>query len=123
MDVFEFRNYLVDEYRQFSTGYSTIQADDIRQFVKREYGNQRYWPARGKLTYAAVEIEAESVAFIVAERFNLRSTSEAYLSSFVQSHEKIPEEVSVGYITKVASLLERMGNDLLPTPAPKKKKI
>lgn len=45
MNVFKLRNYLVDQYRGFSTGYSTIYAADIQQYVQIEYNNQRYWPA------------------------------------------------------------------------------
>lgn len=44
MDVFKFREALVNEYEQFSRSFSRIRSDDIRQFVDREYASQRYWP-------------------------------------------------------------------------------
>lgn len=44
MDVFQFRQHLVSEYEQFSRSFTRIQADDLRDFVDREYASQRYWP-------------------------------------------------------------------------------
>lgn len=44
MNVFEFRQKLVDEYAQFTRSFTRIKADDIRAFVDREYSSQKYWP-------------------------------------------------------------------------------
>lgn len=43
-DVFNFRNELVDRYRAFSTSFSTIAAQDIRNHVDQAYNDGRYWP-------------------------------------------------------------------------------
>jgi Lhr-like helicase/very-short-patch-repair endonuclease len=44
LDVFQFREHLVGEYEQFSRSFTRVRADDIRDFVDREYASQRYWP-------------------------------------------------------------------------------
>lgn len=43
-DVFQFRESIVREYEQFSRSFTTIAADDIREFVDSEYARGRYWP-------------------------------------------------------------------------------
>ena len=45
MEVFELRDYVISQYREFSTGYTKILAKDINRFLKKEHANQRYWPA------------------------------------------------------------------------------
>ena len=45
MNVFSLRDFVISEYRRFSTGYAKIHAEDIRSFVDEENENQRYWPA------------------------------------------------------------------------------
>lgn len=44
MDVFEFREKLVGEYRQFTRSFTRIRSDDIARFVESAYDSQRYWP-------------------------------------------------------------------------------
>jgi Lhr-like helicase/very-short-patch-repair endonuclease len=44
VNVFEFRQNLVDEYSNFTRSFTRIKADDIRQFVDAEYASQRFWP-------------------------------------------------------------------------------
>lgn len=45
MNVFEFRDTLVEEYRRFSTSFTKILADDIRTFVEKTYDAGRFWPS------------------------------------------------------------------------------
>jgi len=45
MDVFEFRNKLVDDYSAFSRSFVQVSAADIRAFLEAEYASGRYWPA------------------------------------------------------------------------------
>lgn len=73
----------------------------------------RWWPCRINLSHAAVEIEAEAVAYIVGLRAGLRASSEAYLSSYIKGAE-IPPDVSLELIVKVAGRLEEMGRGKLP---------
>jgi ATP-dependent helicase YprA (DUF1998 family) len=44
MDVFDFRQQLVNEYERFTRSFTRIRAEDIRAFVDAQYGSQRYWP-------------------------------------------------------------------------------
>ncbi len=44
MDVFSLRDFVVDEYEQFATSFTTIHAADIRQQVDTIYAQRRYWP-------------------------------------------------------------------------------
>ncbi|WP_348758363.1 DEAD/DEAH box helicase [Candidatus Methylocalor cossyra] len=45
MDVFELREKLIADYSDFTRSFTRIQAEDIRDFVDREYASQKYWPA------------------------------------------------------------------------------
>ena len=44
LNVFEFRQNLVDEYSDFTRSFTRIKADDIRAYVDAEYDSQKYWP-------------------------------------------------------------------------------
>lgn len=44
MNVFEFRQPLINEYAEFTRSFTRIKADDIRAFVDAEYASQQYWP-------------------------------------------------------------------------------
>ena len=44
MNVFEFRQNLVNEYAEFTRSFTRIKADDIRAHVDAEYVSQKYWP-------------------------------------------------------------------------------
>ena len=45
MDVFTFRDKVVEDYGQFSRSFTQIQADDIRDFVDGKYNDGEYWPS------------------------------------------------------------------------------
>lgn len=44
MDVFDLRDTLVSEYKQFATSFTYIHASDIRSQVKAIYDSGRFWP-------------------------------------------------------------------------------
>lgn len=45
MNIFEFRDSVIDNYKSFSRSFTKIRAKDIRACVQREcYENQRFWP-------------------------------------------------------------------------------
>lgn len=44
LDVFSLRDFVVNDYRQFATSFTTIHADDIRQQVEAIYAKGTYWP-------------------------------------------------------------------------------
>jgi hypothetical protein len=79
-----------------------------------------WWPSRSNLDRHSVEVEAESVAFIVANRLGLQGTSAAYVSRHLVEG-RVPEGVSLDLIGKVAGKIERMAMFTLPKPKPKKK--
>ena len=45
MDVFDFRDKLVDEYARFTRSFVRIRAADIKTHVDQEYAAERFWPA------------------------------------------------------------------------------
>lgn len=70
----------------------------------------RYWPSRVNLTHAAVEVEAESVAYLVTERYGLKGNSDAYLAALMHS-ESLPLGVSLDNIARVTGLIEKMARE------------
>jgi hypothetical protein len=54
VDVFKFREHLVGDYAGFSRSFTGLRSDDIREFVDREYGSQRY----GRRALQRVELDA-----------------------------------------------------------------
>ena len=77
-----------------------------------------WWPGRFNVDTTSAEIEAETVAHIVAARFGLQGSSAAYLSGYV-ADAGIPQGVSIELIAKVAGEIERMAKGLLPSPKPR----
>lgn len=45
MNVFEFRDRVIDEYARFSRSFTRIRADDIAEVVDDAYASGRFWPA------------------------------------------------------------------------------
>ncbi|BBO74631.1 hypothetical protein DSCW_20480 [Desulfosarcina widdelii] len=45
MDVFKYRDDIVANYRSFTTSFTKIKADDIKQYVTHRYDSGYYWPA------------------------------------------------------------------------------
>ena len=45
MDVFSFRDKVVEDYGQFSRSFTKIKAPDLRDFVDGRYGDEEYWPS------------------------------------------------------------------------------
>lgn len=80
-----------------------------------------WWPARTNLSHAAVEVEAESVAWIVTSRFGLAGSSAAYVSRHLRDGQT-PTGVSPDMIAKTAGLIERMARDSIPARKPRKRK-
>lgn len=72
-----------------------------------------WWPSRVGLDLRTIEIEAESVAYIVAERAGLQGTSDAYLAGYLRG-EDLPKSVSLDWIGKVASRIEEMSRRKMP---------
>jgi len=43
-NIFEFRDGLISDYSRFSTSFANIAAPDIKEFVKKESDEGRFWP-------------------------------------------------------------------------------
>src|SRR5581483_7050907 len=44
LDVFSLRDFVVSEYKNFATSFTTIFADDLRQQIEAIYATNRFWP-------------------------------------------------------------------------------
>jgi hypothetical protein len=66
-----------------------------------------WWPSRTDLDGRALEIEAESTAFIVTSRLGLVGSSAAYVSRYLDGRP-LPSSVSLDQVAKVASRIEQM---------------
>lgn len=77
-----------------------------------------WWPCRTNLTRQTVEIEAESVAYIVTSRLGLKGTSAAYVSGYL-GDRTLPESVSLDLIAKVAGIIEKMARESVPAKKPR----
>ena len=72
-----------------------------------------FWPSRGGLGTAAMEVEAESVAYVVGTRMDLEGASPAYVSNHMPDGQ-LPIGVSLDLIAKVSGLIEKMASGSLP---------
>jgi superfamily II DNA/RNA helicase len=45
MDVFAFRNHVIEDYARFSRSFTTLRAEDIQRYVDQAYAEGRFWPA------------------------------------------------------------------------------
>jgi hypothetical protein len=68
-----------------------------------------WWPSRTDLDGRALEIEAESTAFIVTSRLGLVGSSAAYVSRYLDGRP-LPPSVSLDQVAKVASRIEQMSD-------------
>lgn len=81
-----------------------------------------WWPCRVNLSHSTVEIEAESVSYIVCNRLGIETSAPSYLAGHLRNNE-VPKTISVDLIFKVAGKLEKMAKNILPNPKHKKRKI
>ena len=45
MDVFQYRDSVISDYKAFTTSFTKIKAPDIKDFVQSRYDEGQYWPA------------------------------------------------------------------------------
>ncbi len=45
MDIFKFRDKIIDDYRSFTRSFTRIRADDLQAFLDHAYERQHFWPA------------------------------------------------------------------------------
>ncbi|MHB8957808.1 MAG: ImmA/IrrE family metallo-endopeptidase [Pirellulaceae bacterium] len=80
-----------------------------------------WWPARTNLSHAAVEVEAEAVAWIVTTRFGLTGASVAYVSRHLKEGQT-PTGVSPDMIAKTAGHIECMSKESMSPRRPRARK-
>jgi hypothetical protein len=69
--------------------------------------SDRWWPSRTGISRRCMEIEAESVAYLVTTRMGLNGSSSAYVSRYLREGE-LPTGVSIDVVAKVAGRIEEM---------------
>lgn len=80
---------------------------------------ESFWPDRQKLGKKVVEIEAESVAYLVCRRRDLHLCAEKYLSGYIQQDKELPP-FSLDAVLKATKHIEEMGKKYLDRPRTKK---
>lgn len=45
MDVFAFRNHIIEDYARFSRSFTKLRAEDIQRYVDQAYAEGCFWPA------------------------------------------------------------------------------
>ncbi len=70
--------------------------------------NKKWWPDRRQLDRSAREFEAESAAYLICARQNLKTTSDEYLSGYTRENECIPD-FSFDRVIAVTREIEQMG--------------
>jgi hypothetical protein len=70
--------------------------------------SDQWWPSRLNLDKRTIEIEAESVAYIVTNHLGLEGSSAAYVSRHLMKGGEVPQSVSLDYVVKIAGHIERM---------------
>jgi hypothetical protein len=89
--------------------YSTIVHELGHIFCGHlEVNNGAWWPSRMGYKTDQVEIEAESVAYLVCKRLGLKTTSNSYLASYIRKDKEMPK-ISLNTILTVSNYIEQMG--------------
>lgn len=77
-----------------------------------------WWKASNTSSHEVCEIEAESISYLVCKRMGLETTSESYLSSYIDNNKEMPP-ISLDVILTVSGYIEQLGQ---PNFRPKKRK-
>lgn len=124
-------SYIENNMHRSSAGYANFKNGNFSITINSSYSvNEKYstlihelahifcghlglnktswWESRTGLKVQSVEVEAESVSFLVCKRNRLKTTSEAYLSNYIKDHKEIPP-ISFDTILTVAGYIEKMG--------------
>jgi hypothetical protein len=78
----------------------------------------QWWPARTNLSRAAIEVEAEAVAWTVTTRLGLEGACAAYVSRHLKDGQT-PGGISLDMIAKTAGHIERMARESMPPRRPR----
>ena len=76
----------------------------------------KHIPKRYNLDLSVREFEAETVSWLLCERFGIKNPSEKYLSGYLKKNDEIPEGISYDAILKSCGKIEQMLNGKYTTP-------
>ena|SRR5215472_5216933 len=99
----------LDEMSQYS-----VLCHELAHIYLGHLGADRdhWWPSRTELDRRAIEIEAETTAFLVTARRGLTGSSAAYVSRYLDGGP-LPPSVSLDQVAKVASRIQQMADRML----------
>ena len=69
--------------------------------------DDKWWPDRRRVPPDVMELEAESVSYIVCRRFGVESSSASYLAGYLRNNERLPD-ISLERVMVTARLVEEM---------------
>jgi hypothetical protein len=108
----------LNEKFDLATHYATLAHELGHLYCGHLGGSQAgEWKSRVDLSKEVIEVEAESVAYLVCSRLGLETKSEKYIAYYAQTHDTMPV-ISLETVLKVAGRIEEMGERKLP---PRKK--
>ncbi|MFO7958276.1 MAG: hypothetical protein R6X33_14410 [Candidatus Brocadiia bacterium] len=104
---------LLNRKHETPTRYATV-AHELGHLYCGHLGtpDEKWLPRRSRLSPAAEEFEAESVAYLVCSRAGINNPSERYLFNYFACHREIPQ-ISVETVLKAAGTVEKLGRHLL----------
>lgn len=134
--------YVENSMRKNNAGFASIKNGEFSITVNNSYHiNEKYstvihelahifsghlgvnktswWKSRKLLNHQTAEIEAESVSFLVCKRVGLQTTSEAYLSNYIENNDEIPP-ISFDTILAASGYIEQMGTNVFRSKQKKK---
>ena len=75
--------------------------------------DDRWWPDRRGVPSNVMELEAESVSYLVCRRFGVDSSSASYLARYLRDNEPLPD-ISLERVMVAAGLVEDMSTGSMP---------
>jgi hypothetical protein len=118
-DIWKMRIAIHDELDEQS-GYGVL-CHELAHIYLGHLGSDsdHWWASRSELNRRALEIEAETVAFIVTTRLGLWGSSAAYVSRYLTKTSQLPDSVSLDLVAKVASRIQEMSRTKLAPRKPR----
>ena len=104
----------VNTTHELSVQYSTL-AHELGHIFSGHLGmigNGVKWSDRRALDSRAMEIEAESICYLVCQRQGLKTNSEEYLAGHAKQEISMPD-ISLERVLKVTNWIEEMGDRIL----------